>query len=73
METAGARHGLYEWLVPPPQAHMTSICIPHTTWHKRIGHPHARVLRFILNRFSLKFLEREKHFHCNSFLSNKAH
>ena len=66
-------NGLYEWPVSHPQAHIISTSSPLTTWHQRLGHPHSRVLRFILNKFSLPFHERDKKFHCNSCLSNKAH
>jgi len=66
-------NGLYEWPVSHPQAHIISTSSPLTTWHQRLGHPHSRVLRFILNKFSLPFHERDKNFHCNSCLSNKVH
>ncbi|KAH0712150.1 hypothetical protein KY289_008109 [Solanum tuberosum] len=35
------KNGLYEWPVPPPQAHMTTTSIPLTTWHQCLGHPHT--------------------------------
>uniref|UniRef100_A0A0V0HX97 Putative ovule protein n=1 Tax=Solanum chacoense TaxID=4108 RepID=A0A0V0HX97_SOLCH len=66
-------NGLYEWPVSHPQAHIISTSSPLTTWRQRLGHPHSRVLRFILNKFSLPFHERDKNFHCNSCLSNKVH
>ena len=53
-------NGLYEWPVSHPQAHIISTSSPLTTWHQRLGHPHSRVLRFILNKFLLLFHEREK-------------
>ncbi|KAH0754007.1 hypothetical protein KY290_024277 [Solanum tuberosum] len=53
-----SRDGLYEWpdltSISPPQAHLTSSTTTTSfTWHRRLGHPHSRVLRFILNKFSL--------------------
>ncbi|KAH0751494.1 hypothetical protein KY285_004642 [Solanum tuberosum] len=43
-----SRDGLYEWpdltSISPPQAHLTSSTTTSFTWHRRLGHPHSRVL-----------------------------
>ena len=69
----GINNELYEWPVSHPQAHIISTFSPLTTWHQCLEYPHSGVLRFILNKFSLPFHERDKNFHYNSCLSNKAH
>lgn len=68
-----SRDGLYEWPSgSSPQVHLTSTTTSMFTWHRRLGHPHARVLNFLLNKFSLP-CSREKISFCNSCSSNKAH
>ena len=53
-------NGLYVWPVSYPQAYITATSTLLTTWHQHLGHPHSRVLRFILNKFSLPFHDRDK-------------
>lgn len=72
-----SKDGLYEW--PPissqtsPRVHMASSNVLVVTWHRTLGHPHAQVLQFLLNNFSLPFSAQTKFTFCNSCSSNKAH
>lgn len=52
---------------------MASLNVPIATWHRRLGHSHAKVLKIILNKFSFPTLAQENFNFCNSYLSNKAH
>lgn len=50
---------------------LTSTLI--STWYQWIGDSISRVLKFIFNKLSLPFHERERFSHLNSCLSNKSH
>lgn len=53
------RHGLYALDAPPPSSTpsspqvFTSVRVPSTHWHARLGHPAAPIVRHILHRHDL--------------------
>jgi len=70
------KHGLYEWPQRDhvsPSANFTSTKVSRQLWHRRLGHPHLKILDLVLNKFSLPFSTKEKFHFCNSCSSNKAH
>lgn len=73
-----SKDGLYEWhdLSSPqlPQVQMASLNnVPIATWHLWLGHPHAKVLKIILNGISLPVSQLDNLNFSNSWFSNKAH
>jgi len=52
---------------------LPSIKVSRQLWHRRLGHPHLKILDFVLNKFSLPTSSKEKFEFCNSCSSNKAH
>ncbi|XP_015160969.1 uncharacterized protein [Solanum tuberosum] len=52
------KHELYEWPQRDhvsPSANFTSTKVSRQLWHRRLGHPHLKILDLVLNKFHFPF------------------
>lgn len=72
------KNGLYEW--PPVFSKSKSnlivshtVCTSQSLWHRRLGHPSAPVIRFLLKSLNKSSMSVNDSFHCESCKCNKMH
>ena len=52
---------------------MLTVKTTADVWHRRLGHPSLRILKFLLRSFSLSYDHSNKKSDCNFCLCNKSH
>jgi len=70
------RDGLYEWPFGGGQCNLsyqTTKVESQESWHRRLGYPNKRVLKTLLQNFSIPVSHLDKFDYCNSCSSNKSH
>ncbi|KAM0037798.1 putative RNA-directed DNA polymerase [Helianthus debilis subsp. tardiflorus] len=74
--TGPSEQGLYSIRLPQlksiPKVAFTAVKASSTTWHQRLGHPHAQVFRSIVSHFSLPISDKFSNNLCTSCQLGKS-